>query len=81
MQETPRVAQPALKRGFAEADVLHAYEHAIRFTVGTNDKDIAVGPTRSGEMLEVGFIEGDDEVVIVHAMRARAKFLPNKKKR
>ena len=34
-----------------------------------------VGATASGAMLEVGYVEGDTAVVIVHAMPAREKFL------
>jgi hypothetical protein len=34
-----------------------------------------VGPNAAAIFLEVGYVEGDTAVVIVHAMRARAKFL------
>ena len=34
-----------------------------------------VGPNRAALILEVGYIEGDVAVVIVHAMQARDKFL------
>jgi hypothetical protein len=34
-----------------------------------------VGPDRSGALLEFGVVEWHDEVAIVHAMPARAKFL------
>ena len=34
-----------------------------------------VGPNAAAIFLEVGYVEGDAAVVIVHAMRAREKFL------
>jgi hypothetical protein len=34
-----------------------------------------VGLNAAGIFLEVGYVEGDTAVVIVHAMRARATFL------
>lgn len=34
-----------------------------------------IGPDRSARMLEVGVVDGDLAPVIVHAMKARAKFL------
>jgi hypothetical protein len=34
-----------------------------------------VGPNAATIFLEVGYVEGDTAVVIVHAMRAREKFL------
>lgn len=45
-------------------------------TVSADDMDMAIGPARVGTMLEVGIIRvGEGEVVIVHAMPARKKFL------
>jgi len=56
----------------------------MRNAIAFHDQDeeaiiIAVGPDHAGRLVEVGFIESDDEHrVIVHAMRpARPKFLPN----
>ena len=34
-----------------------------------------IGPDRAGNPLEVGVAEGHGELAIVHAMRARPKFL------
>jgi hypothetical protein len=34
-----------------------------------------VGPNEAAVVLEVGYIDGNPTVVIVHAMRARDKFL------
>ena len=34
-----------------------------------------VGPNRAALILEVGYVEGDLAIVIVHAMVAREKFM------
>jgi len=34
-----------------------------------------IGPDQAARMLEVGVVDGDLAPVIVHAMKARAKFL------
>lgn len=34
-----------------------------------------IGPNAATVILEVGYIDGENAVVIVHAMRAREKFL------
>jgi hypothetical protein len=34
-----------------------------------------IGPNTAGIMCEVGFIEGDTAIVVIHAMRASEKFL------
>ena len=36
---------------------------------------MTVGATATASILEVGYIQGETAVVIVHAMRAREKFL------
>ena len=34
-----------------------------------------IGPDQAGNLLEVGVVEWHDDLAIVHAMRARPKFL------
>jgi hypothetical protein len=34
-----------------------------------------IGPDRAGNLLEVGVVDWYDELAIVHAMRARPRFL------
>jgi uncharacterized Rossmann fold enzyme len=36
---------------------------------------MTIGPNAAAIILEVGYIDGDTAVVIVHAMHAREKFL------
>lgn len=34
-----------------------------------------IGPNRAAIILEVGYVEGDTAMVVIHAMAAREKFL------
>lgn len=36
---------------------------------------MAIGPTRAGLVLEVGYVEREETIVVILAMRVRAKFL------
>ncbi len=53
--------------------------HALRNSIRTESLDegftMFVGPDRSGNLLEVGVIDGDSGPAIVHAMPARPKYL------
>ena len=65
----------ALKHGLKEQDILHAYRHPIRIWDLGDGSTMTVGATATASILEVGSIQGETAVVIVHAMRAREKFL------
>ena len=73
--EDPIVAPSAFKHGLAEAEILHAYRNPIRVWVLGEGFTLMIGPSPAAIMLEIGYIQGDTAVVVVHAMRARAKFL------
>ncbi|QZA08994.1 hypothetical protein K3U94_06920 [Mycolicibacter heraklionensis] len=76
MVARPRIAEPAHRHGIGSEDIVHAYRNALHFRVSDDDMDMAVGPARNGALLEVGFIRAvDGEVVILHAMPVREKFL------
>ena len=73
--EEPIVAGSALKHGLKEQDILHAYRHPLRIWDLGDGFTMTVGATATASILEVGSIQGETAVVIVHAMRAREKFL------
>lgn len=57
--------------------------HAVRMAISERNLEdglmMLVGPARDGELLEVGVLDIDgDDPVIVHAMRARARYLPRR---
>ena len=77
----PDVLASARKHGISELDSQHAYRNSMdAFEVG-EDMTMLIGPARDGTVLEVGVVKASDQpghVLIVHAMRARAKFLPKR---
>lgn len=54
---------------------MHAYRHPIRAWGMDDGLTMLVGAHQAAIVLEVGYVQGDTAIVIVHAMRAREKFL------
>jgi hypothetical protein len=71
----PLIAPSALKHGLSEQEIRHAYRNPVPIWDLGDGLTMIVGPNAAATFLEVGYVEGDTAVVIVHAMRARAKFL------
>ena len=63
------------KHGLGEEDILHAYRNPIRVWDLGDGFTMMLGPNAAAIILEVGYVEGDTAVVIIHAMRARKRFL------
>lgn len=66
----------ARKHGVSDDDMLHALRHHWR-AFDTDDADVTmfIGPSTNAQPLEVGVLNDDDGVAIIHAMSARPKFL------
>jgi len=66
----------ARKHGVKDDDMVHAFRNHWK-AYETHDPDVTmfIGPARSGDPLEIGVVVDDDGVAIIHAMRARPKFL------
>ena len=71
----PVVAQSAFKHGLGHDQILHTYRNPIRAWDLGDGFTMLVGASPAATFIEVGFIQGDTAVVIVHAMHAREKFL------
>jgi len=65
----------ALKHGVSEDEIIHAYRSPVRIWDLGDGFTMIVGPTRAASFLEVGYVQGEHVHVVVHAMRAREKFL------
>lgn len=66
----------ARKHGVSDDDMLHALRHHWRaFDTADADVTMFIGPSTNAQPLEVGVLNDDDGVAIIHAMSARAKFL------
>lgn len=73
------VHRSARKHGVAEADVLHATEHALVVVDLGPDADppkvLVVGPDRAGNLLEVVVLDlADERRLAVHATALRPRF-------
>ena len=74
-ERAPILASSAFKHGVHEPDILHAFHHPIRGWDMGEGFVMLIGGDTSGNLLEVGYVEGDTAPVIIHAMVAREKFL------
>lgn len=73
--DEPIIAPSAFKHGLERDDILHAYRNPLRIWDLGDGFTMMVGPNRAGLILEVGYVEGDLAMVIIHAMPAREKYL------
>ncbi len=69
------VLHSAARHGVAEEDALHAWAFAIDAYHVSEGMVMDIGPDRAGNLLEIGVVDWHEELAIVHAMGARAKFL------
>lgn len=72
------VAGSARKHGVADADILHAWEHALRIVPQEYDAEtrlLVLGPARDGALLELVVVAADQPHRVIHADRMRPKFL------
>ena len=69
------IAPSALKHGVSEEDIIHAYRNPVRVWDLGDGFTMIVGPNQAAIFLEVGYIQGEQVHVVVHAMPAREKFL------
>lgn len=71
----PIIAASARKHGVSDDDMLHAYAHPLRVFELDEGFTMVVGASRAAIVYEIGVVDGVLAPVIVHAMRARDKFL------
>ncbi|MCU1504883.1 MAG: hypothetical protein JWM12_4237 [Ilumatobacteraceae bacterium] len=66
----------ARTHGVHDDDMIHALRHHWR-AFETDDPAVTmfVGPSSSGEPLEIGVVTDEDGTAVIHAMAARSKFL------
>jgi hypothetical protein len=70
-----RIANSARRHGIADDDMLHAVRNATGTGNLGDGLTMFIGPARDATLLEVGVVDGDDGPVIVHALKARPKYL------
>lgn len=76
-----RVLPSAKKHGYNDVDIRHALRNQL-FVWPPDDKgcQMSVGPSRSGELLEIGVVRSGTDVLVIHADRARKKFLRGRRR-
>ena len=75
MGAEPIIAESARKHGVSDEDILHAYRNPIRVFELDEGFTMVIGANHAAIVFEIGVVDGIEAPVIVHAMRAREKFL------
>lgn len=71
------IVQSARKHGVDDADILHAYENAIRiveYEYNGEDRVLVIGADRTGRLLELVAVPVGEPNRIIHADALRPKF-------
>ncbi len=69
------IAPSARKHGVSDDDIRHAYAHPIRIFDLDDGLTMVIGANRAAILYEIGIVDGVPAPVVVHAMKARDKFL------
>lgn len=75
MGSRPIIAESARKHGVSDEDMLQAYANPFRVFELDEGFTMIIGANHAAIIFEVGVVDGAATPVIVHAMRAREKFL------
>jgi hypothetical protein len=76
MPPEPVIASSARKHGIDDGEILHAYRNAVDAWVLEEGLVMLIGADPEGALLEVGVVRTDEGTpVIVHAMKARQRFV------
>ena len=67
----------ARKHAIVDDDIRHAYTHAIASIAVADQPDFTmlIGADGNGQLLEIGVLAADDNDYVIHAMRARSRYL------
>lgn len=71
----PIIAPSARTHGVSDEDIRHAYANPIRIFDLDDGFTMIIGANRAAIIYEIGVVDGVPAPVVVHAMRARDKFL------
>jgi len=71
----PVIAPSARRHGLTDRDIVHAYDHPIQVFDLDDGLTMLMGPNPAGALMEIGVVGSQTGPVVVHAMRARPKFL------
>lgn len=69
------IAASARKHGVSDEDIRHAYAHPLRVFDLDDGLTMIIGANHAAIIYEIGVVDGVPAPVVVHAMKARDKFL------
>ena len=69
------IAESAHRHGVSDEDIRHAYAHPIRVFDLDEGFTMVIGANHAAIIYEIGVVDGVPAPVVVHAMKARDKFL------
>ena len=75
MDGDPVIADSARKHGVSDEGILHPYANPIRIFELDDGFTMIIDANRAAIIYEIGVVDGELAPVIVHATRAREKFL------
>lgn len=67
----------ALKHGYTPQDIAHALNVFLKDHIERTDprKVVRIGYDTHGRLLEIGFMDYGDQIVVFHAMKARRRYI------
>ncbi len=71
----PRILDSARKHGVSDETILHAFNNPVLVEDVDEGMTMFIGPDHAGNLYEIGVIGTDEGPIVVHAMRARPKYL------
>ena len=71
----PIIAPSARKHGVSDEDIRHAYANPIRIFELDDGLTMIIGANQAAIIYEIGVVDGVPAPVVVHAMKARDRFL------
>jgi len=71
----PFIAPSAFKHGISREDIWHAYRNPIRIYELDENLYMIIGANQAAIFLEVGLTINSNRQIIIHAMKARKRFI------
>ncbi|HJQ92019.1 MAG TPA: hypothetical protein VJ950_09955 [Acidimicrobiia bacterium] len=71
----PRIVDSARKHEVSDETILHAFNNPVLVEDLDERMTMFIGPDRAGNLYEIGVVGTKDGPVVVHAMKARPKYL------
>lgn len=71
----PRIVDSARKHGVSDETIVHAFNNPILVEDLDERMTMFIGPDQAGNLYEIGVVSTDEGPIVVHAMKARPKYL------